>query len=197
MGLAAEARIARALSSPVAIGGGSTAGAAAAARRLVDEGASALLSFGLAGGLDPAVPPGALVVPNRVTDEHGTSWHTDPCLRAMLSGPPLASVASRMCGETLFASCTIIDKAATKQALWRQFAAVATDMESGAVADADLPPAALTALDGTGRVQLALLARSLLRHPAQLAALLRLARQAGRARQALLKHVAAIGLGTA
>ena len=63
VGLAAEARIARRLGWKVAIGGGAAAGAEAAARRLIDEGSDALVSFGLAGALDPALRPGALIVP--------------------------------------------------------------------------------------------------------------------------------------
>src|SRR5262245_730348 len=34
--------------------------------RLIAEGAEAILSFGLAGGLDPKIPPGALIVPEGV-----------------------------------------------------------------------------------------------------------------------------------
>ena len=48
VGLAFEARLARPLGWPVAIGGGTSEGAAAAAQRLVDAGATALLSFGIA-----------------------------------------------------------------------------------------------------------------------------------------------------
>ena len=41
------------------------AGRKTAARRLIDDGSDALVSFGLAGGLDPALRPGALIVPRR------------------------------------------------------------------------------------------------------------------------------------
>ena len=63
--MAAEARIVRRLEWRVAIGGG-TAGAHEAARRLIDDGCDALVSFGLAAGLDPALRPGALIVPSLV-----------------------------------------------------------------------------------------------------------------------------------
>ena len=70
VGLAAEAVIARRLGWRVAIGGATAAGAQAAARRLIDEDIDALVSFGLAGGLDPALRPGALIVPSEEMSEH-------------------------------------------------------------------------------------------------------------------------------
>src|SRR6516225_2825676 len=66
VGLAAEARIARRIGWQVAIGGGTATGAEAAANALVEQGCIGLISFGLAGGLDPALRPGALVVPSAV-----------------------------------------------------------------------------------------------------------------------------------
>jgi hypothetical protein len=57
VGLKAEALLARRLGVPVMIGGGTAAGAEMAARRAVAEGATALVSFGLAGGLDPSLRP--------------------------------------------------------------------------------------------------------------------------------------------
>ena len=66
-GLTAEARIAARCGGLLRAGGGTPAGAERAARQLVAEGAGALVSFGLAGGLDPALRPGALVVPARIT----------------------------------------------------------------------------------------------------------------------------------
>ena len=70
-GLAAEARIAARLGLPVAIGGGTATGAAQAAERLAPD-VSALLSFGLAGGLDPDLaarhPPGPRDGPGRTAN---------------------------------------------------------------------------------------------------------------------------------
>jgi adenosylhomocysteine nucleosidase len=86
------------------------------------------------------------------------------------------------------------------------------DLESGAVAEqarlagvpfaalrvicdpasATLPPAALVALSGEGAIVLLRVAGDVVRQPSQLPALLRLGRDAGRARAALLRHCAAL-----
>ncbi|MGD0108383.1 MAG: hypothetical protein ABSC06_30745, partial [Rhodopila sp.] len=63
VGLTAEARIAKRFGYPVLAGGGRPEGADAAANRLVKQGANALVSFGFAGGLDPALRAGAVVIP--------------------------------------------------------------------------------------------------------------------------------------
>ena len=76
VGLAAEARVARPLGWPIAIGGGTVAGAEAAAERLVREGVTALVSFGIAGGLDPALRPGTIVVPQEVLMDDGERLQT-------------------------------------------------------------------------------------------------------------------------
>ena len=86
-GLRAEARIAAGAGVHALAGGGNAARLAAAIDRSVGEGASGLLSFGLAGGLEPGLPPGTIVVPGAVIA--GTErFATDPLwtrnLRTML-----------------------------------------------------------------------------------------------------------------
>ena len=197
-GLQAEARLAAPL-GPAEAGGGHPEGAAAAAERLVARGASALLSFGLCGGLDPALPPGALVVPRAVI-AGGRHYATDRALSAALGG---WSADALLAGEA-----TAADAAGKRQ----QFAATgaaAIDLESGAVAAVaaraglpfaalravcdpaglTLPPAALVALDPAGGISVWSLVQSLLRHPAQVSALIGLARAAATARAALIGRV--------
>ena len=57
-----EARLARRLGFRIATGGGTRDGAETAARLLVAEGALALVSFGLAGGLQPPLHSGKVLV---------------------------------------------------------------------------------------------------------------------------------------
>ncbi len=203
VGLTAEARLARHLTPMVEPGGGTPAGAAQATRRLVTQGATALLSFGLAGGLDPSLPAGALVTPLGVIDHADTHWPTDTALARFFGTPH----------GTLLAAAAILVTAEAKRAAWQTTGALAADLESGEVAriaaehglpfavlraicdpaHRTLPPAALTALDAEGRISPAALLRSLARHPAQIPALIALGREAALARKALLARITATG----
>ena len=191
VGLAAEARIARRLGL-VAIGGGMPAGAEAAAEWLVAQGVRGLVSFGLAGGLDPALRPGDIMVPAMVRVDRTDFATTD------LAGPT---------SGRLLAGTAIAATAAAKQTLYTTTGAAAIDLESGAVAlvaqrhnlpfavlraicdpaERDLPPAALAALDATGAIGVWRILLSLARRPAQLPGLVTLARDAAIARRALLR----------
>jgi adenosylhomocysteine nucleosidase len=162
---------------------------------LADEGASALISFGLAGGLDPGLAAGFLLVPRLVTARRAF-FTCDSSLLALLGGAT---------ADTLLAGESVAATRASKAALWRDNGASGIDLESGAVAEVaaarglpfaavraicdpawrDLPPAALLALDQSGAIGLMRVLRSLLGNPGQLPALLALAADAGRARSAL------------
>jgi adenosylhomocysteine nucleosidase len=203
-GLAAEARLLKGTEFLVGAGGGLPEGAARAAEALVARGASALVSFGLAGGLAPELPPGSVLVPSSVIDGR----RTFPCdyeLMEFLGGST---------GRAMAASRSIIASVADKTALYkRSKQAVAVDMESGAVArvaaahglpfavlravaDAaqrDLPPAASVPLTPGGGIDLPAVIRSVAARPGQVGALLGLARDAGRARAALAARVKKLG----
>ena len=199
VGLEAEAKIARGFGCPVAVGGGGAAGAARAAGELIAQGATRLVSFGLAGGLAPGLRAGAIVIPGQVTDEAGQIWPVDLELAARFGTP-----AGR-----LLAVSDIIATAAAKAELWRRTGALAADIETGAVAAAgvgfavlrvvcdpaerDLPPAAITALDAAGRIKPLALAWSLIRQPGQIGGLMTLGGDAAAARRTLLVEVSRIG----
>lgn len=195
VGLTAEARVARALGWPIAVGGGTYLGAVAAAERAIREGARALVSFGLAGGLDPALHPGTLLLPTEVlTDDRRIA--TDTSLRVRLG----SGIAAPLLGAR-----TIAATAAAKHVLFTTTGAAALDLESGAVAlvaqahnlpfaalravcdpaDRDLPQAALIALNQHGAIGISRVVASILAQPRQLPALLCLARDAQAARQSL------------
>ncbi len=190
----------RRLGHPVAVGGGGAAGAEAAARRLMADGAAGLLSFGLCGGLDPALRPGTILIPEAVLD--GTTRHaTSPAIAARFGGPT---------PHLLLGASQVAATAIEKRWLRETTGADAVDLESGAVArvaaetglpfavlravcdpaEQDLPPAALVALDGKGAIGLVRVLASLAARPAQLPALLALARQATAGRASLLRAVA-------
>jgi len=204
VGFAAEARVARLLVRPVLIGGGTSAGAEAAARAAVSSGATALISFGLAGGLDPALRPGALLVPDSILVGEERLL-TDLDLSRRLGGPT---------PHCLLGADSIAADPADKRQLFTRTGAAAVDVESGAVARVaaahglpfaalraicdpawrGLPPAALLALDGHGRIAIGRVLRSIVAQPRQLPALLALARDAAAARRSLRRRVAATRL---
>jgi adenosylhomocysteine nucleosidase len=196
VGLAAEAHLARRLGE-VAIGGGGPAGAAAAAERLVERGATALLSFGLAGGLDPNLHPGDVIVPVAVLDA-GRRYFTDEDLCRALGGTTVS---------LLLAGDAVVADAREKRLLSARTGASAIDLESGAVArvaerhrlpfavlravcdpaQRSLPPAALAALNGRGAIRPLGVLGSIVTRPWQIPALLRLALDAALARRALVR----------
>jgi adenosylhomocysteine nucleosidase len=198
-GLTAEARLLEKAGFLVAAGGGWPEGAYRAAERLVGRGAEALVSFGLAGGLAPDVKPGALLVPRAVA-EGAEHYPCDLALIAFLGGST---------GGTILAGTDIAATVAQKSALYRATQIGAVDLESGAVARAareyglpfavlraiadpatrTLPPAALVPLKPSGAIDLPRILRSVLANPAQIPALIGLARDAEKARAALLARV--------
>lgn len=196
VGLAAEAAIARRSGWAVGIGGGSTEGARREARRLIDAGATGLISFGLAGGLDPRLRSGRLVVAEAVMVD-GQCFPTDPALNARFGGST---------GAVCLGLNRIVATAAEKRRLFQETGGALVDMESAAVtgvpfavvraicdpADRDLPPAALLALDNAGHIGMARIALSLLRDPRQIGALIRLTRDAAVARRTLRAAIEAI-----
>lgn len=207
VGFAAEARVARLSGWRVAIGGGTTLGAAHAAQQMIASGAAGIVSFGLAGGLDPALQPGTLIVAEAVA-AHGRVWPTDTTLNAYLGG-------------TTGHICLGFDRAVAsideKRRLNHETGAAAVDMESGALAAAALEaripfavvraicdpanralaPAALVALDTAGRLTVTRMAMSILISPRQVPSLLKLARDAAAARRALRSWVVQFSPGPA
>jgi hopanoid-associated phosphorylase len=102
--------------------------AAAAARRLIADGCSALLSFGMAGGLDPALGPGTVVLAGSVLAPGGETYGCDEAWRAALGARiPAPSV-------TLLGRDAPVCEAADKARLFAETGAAIVDMESHAVA---------------------------------------------------------------
>jgi hopanoid-associated phosphorylase len=208
-GLAREAEIALAISPLVLCSASDPARAEALARDLVAQGATALLSFGIAGGLAPGLRSGDLVIGTAVRTSAG-GWACDPGLAArLMAALPGASRGLVWGGDV------IVDTSAAKAALHRDSGADIVDLESAALAAAavaaglpfgvlravadpaahGLPPAALVGLDAEGRPAVGPVLRALARSPGQLPALIRLGRQSGTAMAALLAAARALGRG--
>lgn len=214
-GLRSEARCLSAGSGPspattVALGGARIDGARRAARQLIDAGATHLISFGMAGGLDPTLAPGTLLLPERLLIAHGTSLRVDAAWHA--AARTLLALHRPVTAPTI-GSYDAVATAADKAALFRQTRAVAVDMESHVLAQTapalpllivrvvadtgldDLPPAALVGIKPNGSIDVTAVFGSVLRRPGQIPALMRLGRAAAAA-EATLRAVARLGLSS-
>jgi hopanoid-associated phosphorylase len=161
-----------------------------------------IISFGVAGGLDPALAPGAVVIATSVCDEFsGQSTPADPAwVRALMRALPQA-VSGALAGSDT-AVATLADKAALHAAS----GALAVDMESHIAAriarrhglpfaacrvvidpaTRAVPPLALAGMGSDGRTDVGAVMAGLLKSPWQLPALMRLGRDASAARGSLL-----------
>src|SRR3954465_14793480 len=183
-GIAAEARIAAGCCSLIGCSGGNPGRARAEAERLVAEGATHLVSFGIAGGLDAALEPGALIIPDAVLASGARRYATDRLWRErLLAALPDAS------GGALYGSDSLIESVAEKRALYRETGARAVDLESHAVAAAAerlgrsfiafraisdpagrrLPPAVRVGLKADGSTAIGQVLLHVARRPGQLA----------------------------
>ena len=188
------------------------AAAAAAARRLIDAGAGALVSWGLAGGLAPSLEAGAVCLPEEVIGPDGTHYPTAGEWRETLSR--LVAAHRRVGCGSLLTSAAPIATAAAKAAAHRDTGAVAVDMESSAVAQAarthglpfiavraivdtaaDEVPRAVSGASECGQVRIGRLFLGLMRSPVDLVPVLRLATRYGTAIGSL-RAVAALLEGT-
>ena len=68
----------------LAVSGMGCTAAGLAAGRLIEAGASALMSFGLAGGLDPRLSAGSVVFPSEVISRDGARFPTSVTWRGEL-----------------------------------------------------------------------------------------------------------------
>jgi adenosylhomocysteine nucleosidase len=180
--------------SLLAVSGMGGALAALAARNLIDAGAGALMSFGLAGGLDPTLGAGTVVLPDVVISRAGARFLTSTGWREQLS----ATIARQrpVAGGTLLTSLAAIGAVADKAAAFRETGAVAVDMESLGVAEvaaahdlpfiavrvivdtaADVLPRAVVAASRGGHLNIRRLIGGLAAAPLDLIALIRLAQR--------------------
>ncbi len=160
-------------------------------------GASAVISAGLCGGLDPALKSGDLVIGERVVSASGDVVLSD---RRLLAAAPASARQ-----VAIFGSDEIVDSAATKAALYGRYASQTVDMESHgaaraaarsgapfiavrAVADSAaraLPKAALKAVTASGGVNVLSVLIECVKAPQQFEEIAMLGRESGAATETL------------
>ena len=137
-GMLAEAECVSATESSHTIfcAAGSPGRAQIGALKLIKEGAGKVISFGIAGALDPARRPGDIVLASHVEDHAGHRFPTDSAWRQELatSYRHIGSVTEAPIITTEGAVADVRDKAT----LFHRTKAVAVDMESAGVAAAAL-----------------------------------------------------------
>jgi hopanoid-associated phosphorylase len=199
-GLEAEAKIARRAGLRTIIAGGSKERRAAAIAQAIAEGATGLISFGIAGGLDPRLKPGTVLLPEMVHTEAGEAFAADETWRRRM----LAHVPDAVAGA-MYGAEAVVARVAEKKSLFDRTKAVAVDLESAAVARAAaragipfivlrtvadpahraLPQAAVRGLTGEGKVAYGSVFGHLARKPHQFPSLLFIAFETRRALTAI------------
>jgi len=163
-----------------------------AAKNLLEQGATALLSWGCAGALVPTLSPGSLVLPCSVIGADQFPYSPDPTWRERLLNRLKDRVDLHQ--GPLAESGTVLRSSADKRVLFERTGAIAVDMESGAVArvaqgahapfmviraiadsaDMAIPRSSLEAVDEFGELKLLRLLKELIRQPFELFAMIRL-----------------------
>jgi adenosylhomocysteine nucleosidase len=173
-----------------------------AASQLLEEGCTALLSFGIAGGLDSRLRPGSIVVAEAVVTDRDECFTTDPAWCGRLQ----ACVRSGgvWLGRLLGSDRPLLSTSA-KQKVASRFMAVAVDMESQAIgrmarqagvpfvavravadpAERAIPEWLADAIDTSGKPRLSVVAKGALAHSSDVPRLLTLARDQRAALRAL------------
>jgi adenosylhomocysteine nucleosidase len=176
----------------VGVSGIGCAAAARCARALTDAGATALVSFGMAGGLDPALRAGTVCLPIEIISRQGASILTAQRWREAVSS---ALGGIETVGK-LLTSTQAIDTIAGKARAFLETGAAVVDMESLGVAQVaaaqglpfiavrvvvdtagDVLPGAVVAASREGELRIWQIIRGLARSPADIATVFRLAQR--------------------
>jgi len=178
----------------LAVSGIGDAAAASAALALIDAGAEALVSFGLAGGLDPTLAAGTIFLPVEIISSGAAAFQTSTQWRERL-GAALAAHQPLTSGK-LLSSAGAITAVDAKAAAFVRTAALAVDMESIAVAQVaaahrlpflaarvivdtanDTLPQAVMSSSADGAVHIGRLLAALALSPAEIFGIVRLAQR--------------------
>lgn len=186
--------------------------ARSAAEALVDIGANALLSFGVAGGCNPDLPSGTVILATGIRDISsgggGDILYTNRGWQRRIKSLLLGNV---LLEDALLASVsTPITDSTSKRQLFHDLGVAAADMESAAAArvaidagipfmalrvivdtaDTTLPAAALAGMSPDGTVRTGPIVQAILRRPQDIPGLVGIAMADSKARKSLKRSAA-------
>jgi adenosylhomocysteine nucleosidase len=206
-GIESEAVIARRVDGAVvACAGARPQKARWLARELIKKGATRLMSFGIAGGLEPGLPIGSLVVGSQVSSVDST-WACDDAWINKLSH----SLPEGHCGG-VWGSEFLVPTATDKAALYHKSRCLIVDMESQAAAqvaaeanvplavvravcdtsDMDVPPVVMASIKEDGSINYTRAIGHILRHPSEVPDLFHMGKGTSRALKVLEGAVVAL-----
>lgn len=206
-GLESEAVIARPIpSSDVVVAGARPQKARWLARELVKKGATKLLSFGIAGGLEPGLPIGSMIIGTHVTSVDG-NWNCDTAWVKDLT----RKLPEAHCGG-VYGSEFLVPTAKEKRALYEKSRCLIVDMESQCAAqiateaniplavirvvcdnsNMDVPCVVMQAINEDGSVNAIKALWSLLRYPSQIPSLVHVGKGTGKALKVLKTSIGSL-----
>jgi hopanoid-associated phosphorylase len=167
-----------------------------------------IISFGVAGGLSPALKPGDIVIATSVITAKQTYATYPRWAKSLRKALPEA-----IGGEPIFAADDTVPSVLEKEALWRGTGAVAVDVESGIAAACaeryglpfavlrvvidpahrSIPLSAAAGVREDGTTDALAVLRSLVRRPSEIREIVRLAGDSRRANKSLLRSRKALG----
>jgi adenosylhomocysteine nucleosidase len=176
----------------------------------VRRGCDGIISFGIAGGLAPDLPPGTCVIGRNIIADHGRYATNHTWAHALMETARAATDRNAAFRHVVFGDIAgsegPVASTKAKRMLHEKTGAAAVDLESHVAAriaaehripfaafrivtdpfDRALPPAAMVATRADGTVDVMAVVRSLVRCPTQLSTLVRLALDSWTARQSLV-----------
>jgi adenosylhomocysteine nucleosidase len=182
--------------------------------RMLDDGCTAIVSFGIAGGLDPTLTPGTLIVADVVIAPDESRFPTDEEWRKNVVAAILdAAVPVRVIEGAVAGMSAVAASGRVKDDLRRATRALAVDMESHAAAAAawsrgvpflavraiadpaggKVPRSAIDAIAADGSERIGAVIAGLARRPWELGSLVALARANGRATDTLRRVALRLG----
>ena len=199
-GIESEAALARKIGGvQIACAGARPQKARWLARELVKKGITRLLSFGIAGGLEPGLPIGSMVIGTNVLSVDGVTACDASWINNLTQKLPEAH-----CGA-VWGSEFLIATARDKRSVYEKSRCLIVDMESQCAAqiaaeaqiplavlrvvcdasDMDVPPLVMEAIAEDGRINVLRALKSLFRHPSQIPNLYKVGRGTSKALKVL------------